>query len=238
LKENGSGTSITGVSQGDIILNYSGTNSFVGLFPMSFGINNSGAVSGTFTYQGTNGTFTGTATSTVDAYGTLSINDTMGGSYSGTVTRLRIDQTLSFSIPPIFNNIGTLTQTSYYYYDNSINNIAFRYNNALLVSGFLGVNENIETLESTILTTLSTNTIENETFVILYPNPAQDFLHIKFNKNVRINTIEIHDYLGRKVYNSNKKNHVITIENLKSGLYILSIKTDSGNLITEKFIKK
>jgi hypothetical protein len=70
LKENGSGTSITGVSQGDIILNYSGTNSFVGLFPMSFGINNSGAVSGTFTYQGTNGTFTGTATSTVDAYGT------------------------------------------------------------------------------------------------------------------------------------------------------------------------
>ena len=163
MKENGSGTSITGVSQGDIILNYSGTNSFVGLFPMSFGTNNSGAVSGTFTYQGANGTFTGTATSTVDAYGTLSINDTMGGNYSGTVTRLRIDQTLSFSIPPIFNNIGTLTQTSYYYYDNSINNIAFRYNNALLVSGFLGVNENIETLESTILTTLSTNTIENET---------------------------------------------------------------------------
>ena len=190
MKENGSGTSITGVSQGDIILNYSGTNSFVGLFPMSFGINNSGAVSGTFTYQGTNGTFTGTATSTVDAYGTLSINDTMGGSYSGTVTRLRIDQTLSFSIPPIFNNIGTLTQTSYYYYDNSINNIAFRYNNALLVSGFLGVNENIETLESTILTTLSTNTIENETFVILYPNPAQDFLHIKFNKNVRITQLK------------------------------------------------
>ncbi len=237
LKENGSGTSITGIGQGDITLNYSGTNAFIGLFPLAYNANNSTAVSGTFSFQGSNGTFTGTATSNVDAYGTLNMTNGIGGSFTATVTRLRIDQTLSFSIPPIFNNIGTLTQTTYYYYSNTADNIVFRYNSANLVSGFLGINETIETIEANAVFTLSTDTFNNDLTFQIYPNPTQDFLNLKTSNNSVITSINIIDTLGRKVLTSNENLDVINVSNLQSGMYVISISTDSGKTTTKKFIK-
>lgn len=234
LIENGSGTSITGISQGDIILNYSSTNAFIGLFPMSFGTNNSNPASGTFTYQGTNGTFTGTITATVEAYGTLDI-----GTYSETVTRLRIDQSLSFSIPPLFNNIGTLTQTIYYYYNNNTNNLDFRSSNTNLVSGFLGINETSDISEfNTTDNTLSDSDFDVTSNVKLYPNPAQDVIHIKMSNNLTIGSLKITDNQGRQVSVQNKDMTVINISSLQSGLYFLSITTDSGKLVNKKFIKR
>ncbi|WP_081979273.1 T9SS type A sorting domain-containing protein [Lacinutrix jangbogonensis] len=238
LKEDGNGTSITGASQGDVLLNYIGSNAFVGLFPLSFGTNNSNPVSGTFSYQGANGTFTGTTTTAVDAYGTLNIINSDGGSFSTNATRLRIDQTLSLSIPPIFNNIGTVTQTTYYYYDNSVNNIVFRYNNANVNSGFLGVNETIETLESTTNFTLSTDGFENSTPLKLYPNPVQNALNLKIDTNDNIDSITITDNLGRIVFTSNKNVNRIDVSDLNSGLYIVSIVTKSGKLLSQKVIKE
>ena len=105
-REDGTGNYFTGASQGDIVLNYNTTNAFVGLFPLNFSDSNSGTAAGVFTFMGINGTFTGTFTATVDGYGTLNLNNGMSGNFTGTVTRIRIDQNLSFSIPPIFNNIG------------------------------------------------------------------------------------------------------------------------------------
>jgi hypothetical protein len=239
LKEDGSGTSITGVSQGDIILNYSGTNAFIGLFPLNFGANNSGAVSGTFSYQGTNGTFTGTITPTVDAYGTLTMNDLLCGcGYTGNVTRLRIDQTLSFSIPPIFNNIGTLTQTTYYYYDNGADNLAYRYNNAHLVSGFLGIDQTTETFERNTAITLSTdNTLAAANFQ-LYPNPAKDLITIQTNNSQEIKTVTIVDVQGRTVFTTNQHTGSISVANLQQGMYFMTLETEAGQSATKKFIKQ
>ena len=238
LKEDGSGTSITGVSQGDIILNYSGTNAFVGLFPLNFGANNSTVVSGTFSYQGTNGTFTGNITATVEAYGILTIDDAIGAGYSGNVTRLRIDQTLSFSIPPIFNNIGTLTQTTYYYYDDTADNLAFRYNNAHLVSGFLGIDETTETFERNTAITLSTNTTEAAADFQLYPNPAKDLITIQTNNSQEIKTVSIVDMQGRTVFTSNQNIESISVRNLQQGMYFMTLETESGKSSTKKFIKQ
>ena len=237
LKVDGSGTSITGVSQGDIVLNYSTTNAFIGLFPMSFGTTNSGAVAGTFTYQGTSGTFTGTATANVEAYGTLISPDATFPDYSAPVTRLRIDQTLSFSIPPIFNNIGTLTQTTYYYYDNTADNLAFRYNNIVLVSGFLGINETSETFERNTAVTLSRNTSETTSFE-LYPNPAKDLITIQTHNSQEIKMDRIMDVQGREVFASNQNLATISVSNLQQGMYFMTLETSNGAFATKKFIKQ
>lgn len=237
LKENGSGTHITGVSQGDIILNYNTTNAFIGLFPLNFGANNSGAVAGTFTYQGTSGTFTGTVTATVEAYGTLNIPDATFPDYSAPVTRLRIDQTLSFSIPPIFNNIGTLTQTTYYYYDNTADNIAFRYNNAHILSAFLGIDQTTETHERNTAVTLSRNTIDASSFQ-LYPNPAKDFITITSEDNQVIKNVTIVDVQGRNVFTSNVEAGRISVSNLQQGMYFMTLETETGAITTKKFMKQ
>lgn len=237
LKVDGSGTYITGVSQGDIVLNYSTTNAFVGLFPMSFGTNNSNPVSGTFSYQGTNGTFIGTVTATVDAYGILNIPDPTFPDYAGSVTRLRIDQTLSFSIPPIFNNIGTLTQTTYYYYDNTADNLVFRYNNAVLVSAFLGIDQTTETFERNTAVTLSRNTIEASRFQ-LYPNPAKDYITIDSEDNQVIKTVTIVDVQGRTVFTSNQDVTTISVASLQQGMYFMTLETETGASTTKKFIKQ
>jgi hypothetical protein len=238
LREDGSGNYITGGTQGDITLNYNTTNAFVGLFPLSFGANNSGTAAGTFSFMGTSGTFTGTFTATVDAYGTLTLTDAIANDYVADVTRLRIDQNLSFSIPPIFNNIGTLTQTTYYYYyDNNASNIAFRYNNALIVSGFLGINETTETYERNTALTLSRNTVDASQFQ-LYPNPASNFITIETTDEQTIQTVSIVDVQGRNVFTSNTVSSRIPVSNLQQGMYFVILETASGATTTKKFIKQ
>ncbi|WP_298422904.1 T9SS type A sorting domain-containing protein [uncultured Kordia sp.] len=236
-RTDGSGTYITGASQGDIVLNYSSTNAFVGLFPLNFGANNSGTAAGTFTFMGTSGTFTGTFTATVEAYGTLNIPDPTFPDYSSPVTRLRIDQTLSFSIPPIFNNIGTLTQTTYYYYDNTADNIAFRYTNATLVSAFLGINQTTETYERNTAVTLSRNTVDASNFQ-LYPNPAKDFITIDSKDNQVIKSVSIVDMQGRNVFSSTVETERISVSNLQQGMYFVTLETETGATTTKKFMKQ
>ncbi len=237
LREDGTGNYITGAAQGDIVLNYNTTNAFVGLFPLNFGDTNSGTAAGTFSFMGTSGTFTGTFTATVDAYGTLTMNDVLCCGYTGNVTRLRIDQTLSFSIPPIFNNIGTLTQTTYYYYDNTADNIAYRYTNAVLVSGFLGINETTETHERNTAITLSTDTVDASQFQ-LYPNPAKDFITIDATTNQVIKTVSIVDVQGRNVFTANGNTSRISVANLQKGMYFVTLETETGAISTKKFIKQ
>jgi hypothetical protein len=238
LREDGTGNYITGASQGDIVLNYNTTNAFVGLFPLNFGDSNSGTAAGTFSFMGANGTFTGTFTATVDAYGSLAVNALLCcGGYVGNVTRLRIDQTLSFSIPPIFNNIGSLTQTTYYYYDNIADNIAFRYTDATVVSSFLGVNQTTETFERNTAITLSVNTVDASQFE-LYPNPASNFITINVKNDQEIASVAIVDVQGRNVFSSNTITSRIPVDTLQQGMYFVTLETTSGAITTKKFIKQ
>ncbi|WP_420574538.1 T9SS type A sorting domain-containing protein [Kordia sp.] len=237
LREDVSGTYFTGVSQGDIVLNYSTTNAFIGLFPLNFNANNSGPVSGTFSFQGANGTFSGTVIATVDAYGTLTIPDPTFPDYSAQVTRLRVDQTASLSIPPIFNDIGTLTQTTYYYYDDTADNLVFRYNNATVVSAFLGVNQTTETYERNTAVTLSRNTIEASSFQ-LYPNPAKDFITITSTNDQVVKNVSIVDTQGRNVFNASVTTPRISVASLQQGMYFITLETETGATTTKKFIKQ
>ncbi|XMO85266.1 T9SS type A sorting domain-containing protein [Algibacter sp. AS12] len=234
LAENGSGSAITGISQGDIELNYSTNNAFIGMFPMSFGTNNSGPVSGTFSFQGTNGTFTGTFSASIEAYGTL----TVGTTYSETVTRMRVDQSLSFSVPPILNNVGTLTQTVYYYFNNTTNNLDFRYSYTNIVAAALNIDQTSESFEfNTTDNTLSSNDFNLAAITKLYPNPAQNAISVNIPNSETVKSFLIYDNQGRIVSARSEHYNNIDISNLNTGLYFLNIQTNSGKVFNKKFVK-
>ena len=67
----------------------------------------------------------------------------------------------------------------------------------------------------------------------LYPNPAQSTLHIE--DNFKSGQVSIYDLTGRKVYQSVFHTE-IPVNQLNEGLYFLSITTNEGQVITQKFV--
>lgn len=228
--------SLTGAGGTDVDLNYVTDNALVGTFPLNYNDTNNDAVSGTFTGQGISGTFTGTITSTVDAYGTLNMNDLGQGAYSGSVTRLKVVQNLSLTY--IFPNVGTAAQTSYYYYDDNNGNLVFKSNTIQIVVAIAGINETTTLFESFLGTTLSTNDFNLASPEIqLFPNPVEDQLIVKPNNSVNITAMFVTDLNGRVIISKDTFQEELDTSILQSGMYILSIETDSG-IITKKFLKK
>lgn len=73
----------------------------------------------------------------------------------------------------------------------------------------------------------------SKTNVMVYPNPAQDYIMIQSNNT--ITNVQITDFSGKVLYNGTETN--LDVRNLSSGIYFLRATTDKGtsNL---KFIKK
>jgi len=67
--------------------------------------------------------------------------------------------------------------------------------------------------------------------IVIYPNPASDYLSIESTASEIINRIIVTDLSGRiiqdKTYNDSKL--TISLSNLKTGLYLLKINTDKGS---------
>jgi len=227
--------SFTGVSTAGVELNYITDNAFLGTFPLSFTDTTSDAVAGTFTSDSGSGTFAGTITTTVDAHGTLSMNDLGEGDYSGSVTRLKVVQDLTLSVS-IFT--GTVFQTSYYYYDNSNGNLVFRSNTADIEFTIAGIDETITLNESFLTNPLSTPTnVLVENVIKVVPNPVSDILNIKLSQNEIIKAIILTDINGREVLSSKNNLSSLDVSHLKTGLYIASISTEKG-VYFKKFVKK
>lgn len=229
--------SFTGFSAAGVVLNYNLDNALLGTFPLSYTNTNSDAVAGTFESldPAVSGDFTGTIVTTVDAHGTLNMNDVGEGTYSGSVTRLKVVQNLTLTVF-IFN--GTVVQTSYYYYDNINENIVFRSNTAVIDFSSFGINETITVLESFLTNPLSipqSTLVANEFKVI--PNPVNNVLNIQYNSPNAIQSIRVSDINGRIILSSNGTSKTFDVSGLQSGLYIVAVQTESG-LLTKKFLKK
>ncbi|MEQ9147179.1 MAG: T9SS type A sorting domain-containing protein, partial [Cytophagales bacterium] len=83
---------------------------------------------------------------------------------------------------------------------------------------------------------------ENELSIqtILYPNPAFDVMHIDFSEaNIAQAEISISNLQGQILISENSENGKaqIEIENLKSGIYFIQVKSDKGQF-TKKFVKQ
>ncbi|MFS4482277.1 T9SS type A sorting domain-containing protein [Hyunsoonleella sp. 2307UL5-6] len=74
-------------------------------------------------------------------------------------------------------------------------------------------------------------------FVKLYPNPAQN--KIKLDTNLSVNSVTIVNNLGQQVLNKEglTNNLEFDISELKSGIYLMSIKTITGIEEIKRFIK-
>ncbi len=66
----------------------------------------------------------------------------------------------------------------------------------------------------------------------LYPNPASSYINFEFKSIDDSYTLQIYNFLGKKVYsqvvNSNKI--TVSVENLYRGLYVYQLRDASGNI--------
>lgn len=229
--------SFTGASFNGLDLNYNTNNATLGTFPLNYGYSNTDNTAGSFVYTTYDGTFTGTITTTVDAYGTMTMNDVGYGSYSGDVTRLKTVQNINL-IYGFFGNVGTVVQTTYHYYDVESGVLApiFKHTESIINVPLLSINQTVVTMESANLIILSTPKNSSIAFQIA-PNPVTDFLTVQADTNEVIRDINITDINGRIVLQSNAAENKIDVSHLQSGIYFASIVTDKGTT-TKKIIKK
>lgn len=227
--------SLTGASNAEFTLNYNTDNALVGTYPLAYGnaatVDN---IAGQIMAQGQSPNYTGTIETEVDAYGTLTFDVAGQGSYTGSVTRIKTEQNVSFSIAGIFP--GTANLVNYNYYKDSDGSLVFRTSDGAVEVSALSINETFSTSEALITNTLSTN--ENAQVlnaVKLYPNPVEDILNIELGDNISVASVHIMDLNGRTVLVS--QGNTIRTSQLQSGFYVVRIDTEVGS-VTKKFIKK
>jgi hypothetical protein len=88
-----------------------------------------------------------------------------------------------------------------------------------------------------------TSTLENisdGSDVIVFPNPAKDYINIEFvNSKFTNSKIQVSDISGKEYFNIDMKSESqkINIENLVSGVYFVKITNNNGTNKTVKFVK-
>jgi alpha-tubulin suppressor-like RCC1 family protein len=76
------------------------------------------------------------------------------------------------------------------------------------------------------------------TNLILYPNPVENLLFIDNGNNNRIEYVKIINLYGKILFTEKEVKNFIDLSSLKTGIYILEIKTENNNINTHKLIKK
>lgn len=235
---NANTVSITGIKASDLDLNYSTNNAKLGTFPMIYGASNTDAVAGTYNYSTYSGNFTGTITTSVDAYGTISFNiPGIEGAGPSPVTRLKTVQNLSIFYG-LLGNVGTVNQTIYAYYSPSWPGDAlFRTTSTTINIPILSINQTQTSMEKLDTFWLSINNnplLSNQ--IKITPNPVEDILHIQNTNDIVINSVTINDING-KLVSENTFSENIDVRQFPKGIYIATFKTEKGNSV-QKFIKK
>ncbi|WP_396217557.1 T9SS type A sorting domain-containing protein [Flavobacterium sp.] len=82
---------------------------------------------------------------------------------------------------------------------------------------------------------LGVDTFNETNDFTIYPNPTNDLINITSLKNQSIKSVKVFDLGGKKLIDSS--DNKILVSNLSSGLYLLKITTETGE-ITKKFIKE
>lgn len=107
--------------------------------------------------------------------------------------------------------------------------IYFDYNPPIITNEF----------QTEFVQSLKTTDFDSSNFV-LYPNPTNSNINVSLlNSSEAINTIEIHDLLGKKikeVLNSSSNDVNIDVSDLSKGIYLVQITTQSDLKITKKLI--
>ena len=88
--------------------------------------------------------------------------------------------------------------------------------------------------------TSTSENISEVTDVLVFPNPAKDFINIEFvNSKFTNSKVQVIDISGKEYFNIDMKSESqkINIENLVSGVYFVKITNNNGTNKTVKFVK-
>jgi len=103
-----------------------------------------------------------------------------------------------------------------FFYEDAIDDIAF-YTTNLSASQV-----------STLFSTLSVDDVEFNTTISVFPNPTADILQIKSSQPIE--SVQLFTMEGKQLLNVQNR-ATIDISQLKSGMYVLTIKTQKGTII-------
>jgi len=103
----------------------------------------------------------------------------------------------------------------------------------IVKSGF-----NLNWFEFKFVNSLSTEILVKESITV-FPNPVSDNFQIKIQNQLTVNNVKVFDFSGRLVKEIKPIHQQVnySLSNLKSGIYLVVIETDSGKF-NRKLIKK
>ncbi|MDR4951622.1 T9SS type A sorting domain-containing protein [Chryseobacterium sp. ES2] len=228
---------ITGMVNSQATLNFNVDNGTHINYPTTYGPAQNDTAKGTFSSSSANGLFSGTMTSIADAYGTLII----GNQTYSNVLRVKFTQNLnlysSFDIT-YSNPIGAITNTAYSYYDASHRYALLNSTNGNISIPLLSINQNVITSFALNETFLAVNNAVKKESLVVYPNPAQDFIGFKGNTD-NYSKANIYSLDGKLVKTSDVKSGNIQISDLPPASYFIEISgKNAAETKNTKFIKK
>ncbi|WP_288438669.1 T9SS type A sorting domain-containing protein [uncultured Chryseobacterium sp.] len=228
---------ITGIVNPQATLNFNVDNGTYNNYPTTYGPAQNDTAKGTFSSSVANGLFSGTLATQADAYGTLIIGNK---TYNNV---LRVKYTQSFNLYSSFdviysNPIGTVTNTAYAYYDASHRYALLSTSSGNISVPLLGINQSTSSAQALSETFLSISNAARKENLIVYPNPAQDYIGFKGNTD-NYNRANIYSLDGKLVKTAEVKSGNIQISDLPPASYFIEM---SGKNTAEKknakFIKK
>jgi hypothetical protein len=231
-------TELLGFRTGTLALTFTNT-AIVAKYPISFGSTITDNISGTFVFT-VSGTCSGSLNTVADGLGTLQLPN---GLSLSNVLRIKSVQTLSLSatlstLIPIPLQIGTIKQTSYYYFHSSnkfpvltisYQSLSFLGSATPSITGIVSGNAKI------LVSNVRENMI-NENLIKVYPNPFSSSFNIENNNAIKIESIKVFDAIGHLIFvNSNSKE--VDLSTFTKGIYLLEIQTQEG-ILRKKLIKE
>ena len=86
---------------------------------------------------------------------------------------------------------------------------------------------------------LGVTEIINSNNLQVYPNPVKDVLNFRMANNLKVESVEIYDMLGKKVNTTNgsKASSGLNISNYAKGTYILKVKASDSKVYIQKILK-
>jgi hypothetical protein len=120
-------------------------------------------------------------------------------------------------------------------------NLGFAVNDMIPNTAEIYFDFNPAIITNTFQTTF-VNPLSNQSFLLnaisIYPNPTKEILNINYGTStIDIKSIEIHDLLGKVVYQTKSKTELINVSSLNSGIYLITISTENNGKIVKKLIK-
>ena len=240
IKESDNTVSITALTMPNMTLNYNTDNALLGSYPSNYEDTTTDEISGDYSYtldgDTYTGEFSGDVVTTMDAHGTLSMNDLGQGAFSGEVTRMKSVQNIDLAYS-VLGNVGTATITAFNYFDNTNGNLVFRSFRSKISVATLNIDQDIITYESRLGNSLgmpkSDFALKN---IKINPNPVGDFLNISMEAHLTAKSIVITDTTGKEILKFSGNETSRSVAQLPKGLYFISIITENRHL-TSKFIK-